>query len=275
MRVLERKELYAGSSESRISFLTQGGGAWPVWDRYLSVDGKRAYHLGNICQTCQFLFQRLEGANTSVQIDGTAEALKVGVAALSDLVVEQVGAGLPEGDYIATLADITLERTRPGEQNDYFVKEQIALYGTDSFWDLPHDPRVPYYRAGRRTISNASALFQFVVPMFPESWLKPEVIAAYTSELDEGKHPTAVAISLLDVKGPADRGEEGNSVHEHWALTHFLIDGHHKAAAARRKGTRLRLLSYIALKEGISERAQVDTALASFEHLSDIEAVSN
>ena len=176
----------------------------------MAVDGKRAYHLGNICQTCQFLFQRLEGANTSVQIEGTAEALKVGVGALTELVVEQVGAGLPEGDYIVTLADVRLEQTRPGEQNDYFVKEQIALYGTDLFWDLPHDPRVPYYRAGKRTISNASALFQFVVPMFPESWLKPEVVAAYTSELDEGKHPTAVAISLFDAKGPAGRGEAGD-----------------------------------------------------------------
>lgn len=133
MCVLDRKELRVSSSESRISFPTQGGGAWPVWDRYLAVDGKRAYHLGNICQTCQFLFQRLEGANTSVQIEGTAEALKVGVGALRELIVEQVEAGLPEGDYIVTLADVKLEQTRPGEQNDYFVKEQIALMGQTRF----------------------------------------------------------------------------------------------------------------------------------------------
>ena len=85
----------AGTTGSRISFATEGGGTWKVWDRFLTVDGKKAYHLGNICQTCQFLFERLDGANTSVNIESTVDALAAGVRAITEPVVAQVAAGLP------------------------------------------------------------------------------------------------------------------------------------------------------------------------------------
>src|SRR6266568_3655898 len=120
-RILERMELRTGCSTSRISLVTQGGGAWPVWDRYLAVDGKRAYHLGNICPTCAYLFQRLDGATTSVEVKNTAEALRAGVADLSDRVVSQIGKELPEDEYIISLADTYLTLVRPGEKDDFYV----------------------------------------------------------------------------------------------------------------------------------------------------------
>jgi len=209
------------------------------------------------------LFQRLDGATTSVEAENTAEALRSGVADLSNQVVNQIGKELPEDEYIVSLADTYLALVRPGEPDDFYVKEQTALFGTDSFWGLPHDPRVPYYRAGHRRISEKAALFQFVVPMFPENWLTADLIADYTNQLAEQRHPTAVSLALLDVKGPADWSDIDDPIHEHWTLTHFLIDGHHKAAAARRSGGPLRLLSFIAVKQGVSERAQLEVALAA------------
>lgn len=39
---------------------------------------------------------------------------------------------------------------------------------------------------------------------------------------------------------------------EHWCLTHFLLDGHHKLEAAATAGRPVRLLSLLALGEGMS-----------------------
>jgi hypothetical protein len=33
------------SVESRIAFVTEGGGSWPAWDRFITLDGKKAYHI--------------------------------------------------------------------------------------------------------------------------------------------------------------------------------------------------------------------------------------
>ncbi len=45
----------------------------------------------------------------------------------------------------------------------------------------------------------------------------------------EQEPPTALAVSLLDVKAPAARREQ-SAVAEHWCVSHYLLDGHHKAA---------------------------------------------
>ena len=49
-------------SASVLAFESTGDG----FDRFLTVKGKPAYHLGNVCGTCSFLFERLEGANQSI-----------------------------------------------------------------------------------------------------------------------------------------------------------------------------------------------------------------
>jgi hypothetical protein len=98
-RILDRAAIKTGTADSRIGFATEGGG-WKIWDRILTVDGKKVYHLGNICQTCQFLFERLDGANTSVNIESAVDALATGVHSISDPVVAQLGTGLPDDDYL-------------------------------------------------------------------------------------------------------------------------------------------------------------------------------
>jgi hypothetical protein len=152
LRILDHAAVRTGTADSRIGFATEGGGAWKIWDRFLILDGKKAYHLGNVCQTCSFLFQRLHGANASINTEGAVEALASGVRTISDPVVAQLGAGLPADDYVACLSATMLQLVFPRAPDDYFVKEQLALWGTNPFWNLPHDPRVPYYRAGKQTL---------------------------------------------------------------------------------------------------------------------------
>ena len=138
LHIREHKWIKTGSSNSRLQFETES------FLRYLVLDGKRAYTLGLCCQTCSLLFERLSGANQTVEIEATAEALRAGVNSLNDEVVDVIGKGLPEGEYAALLAGTPVRQASPGDANDYFSHEQIELWGEDNFWCLPHDPRISY-----------------------------------------------------------------------------------------------------------------------------------
>lgn len=63
--------------------------------------------------------------------------------------------------------------------------------------------------------------------------------------------PTAVRISILDVKSPVD-WEGDKVITSHWCLVHYLIDGHHKAYAAAKNGKPLTLVSFLAVNQGVS-----------------------
>jgi hypothetical protein len=256
LRILDRKWLKTGSPSSRLAFESQFGQVG-IGNRYLLLDGKRAYDLGNNCQTCALLFQRLDGANAAVNIEETVQALRRGLSSLEDDVVEIVGLGVPNAEYLVYLAEMHVTLVLPGQGRDYFVGEQIALWGEDTFWCLPHDPRVPYYRAGERNLGAGRKLFSFVVPMFPTKWLKMGTVSAYSDELRGGTTATAISLAVLDVKRPAD-WEGDRDPTEHWCLSHYLIDGHHKLLAASDSGQSLRLLSFLALSQGVSTREDVE-----------------
>lgn len=261
--LLEHLECRSTSTQSAISFERTGGGNWKEWDRFLVLDGKPAYHIGNICDTCSFFFKRLEGAVRSLNPESRAAALTAGVSTLRNGLGSDLAQLLPEGDYHACLARCRPELAKPGGANDYFSREQIDLHGLDPFWDLPHDPRTEYYRLDTAEIEPGRRMFEFLVPMFPGSWLKPEVVDRYAAAFASGAVPTALAISILDVKGPADGG--GADV-EHACLTHYLLDGHHKFRAAARGGWDVGLISFLAVGHGVSnerDRAAVLAALSS------------
>jgi hypothetical protein len=177
------------------------------------------------------------------------ETLTAGVPQFTPDLAEQLVQILPQGEYAACLLNCEPVRTRPGTPEDYFNREQTALFGVDTFWDLPHDPRTEYYRLGTRTVAPGRQLFEFLVPMFPARWLNGDVVATYTAALSRGSVPTAVAISILDVKGPA---EPDGDEREHLCLTHYMLDGHHKVFAAASCNRTVSLVSFLALGEGIS-----------------------
>ena len=43
LRILDRVAMNAGTADSRSALATEGGGAWKVWDRFLTVDGKKVW----------------------------------------------------------------------------------------------------------------------------------------------------------------------------------------------------------------------------------------
>jgi hypothetical protein len=78
---------------------------------------------------------------------------------------------LPKGQYRPMLLGLTPELVQPGAAADYFTHEQVDLWGIDSSWNLPHDPRTEHYRVGAVPLGNGRQLFEFVVPMMPSNWL--------------------------------------------------------------------------------------------------------
>jgi hypothetical protein len=195
--LLHWTDINVGKSNSPLGFETAGGGSWPKWYRYLTLDGKRAYEVGNICSTCTFFCERMEGANSKVEIEDLVARLSAGMQPTDEVTLRKLSTMIPTGQYNANFVELLPFAVDLGTSTDYFVNEQQAVWGVDGFWGLPHNPKIPYYRIGDRPISRSQRLFEFVVPMYPRSWLNQEQVAQYRTALEEHTKPTAVAISLF------------------------------------------------------------------------------
>ncbi|MDT9695607.1 hypothetical protein [Streptomyces sp. P17] len=76
-------------------------------------------------------------------------------------------------------------------------------------------------------------------------------MAEYGERMAQGTVPTAVAVSTLDRCQPAV-SLQSTDEYEHWGLTHFLLNGHHKLEAAASAGRPVQLLSLLAMDESLS-----------------------
>jgi hypothetical protein len=60
----------------------------------------------------------------------------------------------------------------------------------------------------------------------------------------------------LDICQPAI-DDNSRDYFAHWALTHFLLDGHHKLEAAAEAGESLQLLALLSVDASLASRDQV------------------
>jgi hypothetical protein len=247
------------NSNSIIAFTTTGNENWKVWDRFLTIEGKPAYHIGNVCDTCEFFFERLEGANRSISPAEISEIFESGLQSLDSSLLDKIKLILPAGEYAAMLLNVAPQKVSLGSDNDYFTNEQAKLWGIDGFWGLPHSPRVEYYRTQTKKFDDYKQLFEFVVPMYPAGWLSDDAVREYESQISEGRKPTALALSILDVKQPAtwEDGIDEIEIKEHWSLTHYLLDGHHKVYAASNAGKPITMLSFLAVKQSLATEENI------------------
>lgn len=225
-------------------------GAW-AGRRLLFLDDKPAFELSFWCGTCQLLFQRLEGANDTLSLDELQGRLTIGLDGPDTEVVDSFARLLPRAQYLPLLLAVDPRIIYPAKPGDYFAEEQIATWGVDSFWGLPEYPRTAYYRTFESAVSSDAHLYEFLVPMVPPAWNDQSRVAEYGRLLAESSSPTAVAVSILDVCAPAV-DNESEDYYEHWGLTHFLLDGHHKVQAAAESGRSLRLLSLLSVDAGLA-----------------------
>lgn len=233
---------------SILGFETTGGGSWEKWDRYLTIDGMKTYHIGNICDTCAFFFVRMEGTNQSINAEGVSSRLEVGIDSLKDPVVKDIKSIFPSDSYHILLLEVNPVLVNPASPMDYFNTELVELWGLDSF----SNTRTEYYRSGSFTFGRKNGFYEFLIPLFPHTSLNNETIESYLRLISEQTLPTAFSISVLDVKGPAVwEGEK--KIERHWCLSHYLLDGHHKVYAAAKLGKPLKLVSFLSKTHGKSQ----------------------
>jgi hypothetical protein len=231
-------------------------GTW-MGRRLLWLEGKPAFELSLWCGTCPFLFKRMDGANGTLSIDDLTVALDAGTTGIDVGIVQAFGSLLPRGQYLPLLIELRPTLTYPSTADDYFSHEQVATWGVDSFWGLPEYPQTPYYRTFQTRVSADAHLYEFVVPMVPPRWNDPDRVSEHRKRLAAGSLATAVAISTLDVCQPADREPDVGDYYQHWGLTHFLLDGHHKMQAASEAGVAVRLLSLLSVDASLASEVDI------------------
>jgi hypothetical protein len=256
MSVSAGRVVRLGVPDSRLRFGEEpkAPGAW-AGRRVLSLDERPAFELSFWCGTCQFLFRRLEGANDTLSLDDLQTRLSDGLCGFDDEVIGAFAQLLPEDDYLPLLLTAVPRLTMPSGPGDYFAQEQVVTWGLSSFWGLPEYPATPYYRTYQTRVTETAHLFEFIVPMTPPTWDNPARVAEHAHRLSGSAAPTAVAVATLDVCAPAVDAQSVDYF-EHWGLTHFLLDGHHKVHAAAELGRPLQLLSFVAMGASLATPEQ-------------------
>ncbi len=260
-KLLARTKLSVAQSASILAFERPPTEMWKSgFDRYLTVEGRQAYHIGTICDTCEFLFERMDGANQRVSASAASDRLRQGLERIDPELLDRVSEVVPAGEYLVSLLQVRPRKVILGSENDYFSNEQVDLWGIDPFWGLPNYPKIEYYRSLTMPLEPGSGLFEFIIPMYPQTWLQEEQTRYYADFIRGGGSPTALALSVLDVKQPADwEGEP--AFNTHWCLAHYLIDGHHKMFAASQVDAPITLLSLLAVNESIAREGDIEKML--------------
>lgn len=255
LKVGEPRRLGADDPRLRFGEEEKPEGAW-AGRRLMFLDDRPAYELSFPCGTCGFLFRRLEGSNDTLPVEELRERLAHGTEELDEDVITSFGQLLERGTYLPMLLTVQPRLVAPSLAGDYFAEEQLKTWGVDSFWGLPEYPRTAYYRTFETPVSREAHMYEFLVPMLPPAWDDRERVAAYVERLSGSSVPTAVAVATLDVCAPAV-APEGSDWYEHWGLTHFLLDGHHKVHAAAEAQRPVRVLSLLAVESSLATPEQV------------------
>ncbi len=245
----DHKSIKIEDSQSKLSFTTTGGVNWDVWDIFISYNNEQLFHIGNICGTCAFFYRQLKtDIKTSITAETVRDQLNTGLHLLEKDIIDNLSPLFPTGEYEVFLFEINPYQTRHNTKRDYFTEEQEILwnYG-DEDSEKAKKPGMAYYRGNDGQISETGKLFELFIPLYQPEDLNEEKIRYYQEEIRAGKKPTALSLSLIDIKESMIYEEEPeDGIVCHWYLANYLLDGHHKIEAASREGKPITLISFIA-----------------------------
>lgn len=250
MRLIEQQSLSIAESKSKLSFATTGGSSWKVWDRFISFEGEKLFHIGNICGTCEFFFHRvLDRFVPSFEIDSIRSALESGIGSLNGPATAFAEL-LPDGEYVAALFEVQPKQAGTEQAPDYFTEEQRLAWRGES--EGESEAAGGYYRGESRLLSPGEMLFEFLIPLYDAEKLDPARVEHYRRLIRSGLQPTSVAIGVLDVKESQswpeiDGREQKPECPSHWCFANYLLDGHHKVRASSLEGKPISLLTFISL----------------------------
>lgn len=245
--LIDKKDIDVVESASELSFTTTGGSSWTVWDRFISYGGEQLFHIGNICGTCAFFFSQLKNdLKSGIRVDPVRDILNKGLQSLDDHTTGQLKTILPDGKYQIFLMEIMPYLAKFNTKGDYFKEDQSALWGYVED-EIEDKTGIPYYRGTDIKIGDTEKLFEFFIPLYQLEFLNEERIEYYRNQIRSGAKPTAVALSVVDVKESMIYDEQPeDKIICHWSFANYLLDGHHKIAAAALERKPITLVSFIA-----------------------------
>ncbi len=249
--MIEHKHIEIKGSNSKLGFATTGGSTWPVWDRFLTYNGEHLFHIGNVCGTCNFFFNKKEiNLNRSFDTNEIRELLNNGIAKLED--IDVLKSIFPNGEYVVIKTEIRPVLTFPNDKNDYFITDLFESWIDENGGES--ETNQEYYRGLSKKIKESEKLFEFFIPTYKTSDLNESRITEYMDLIQVGLKPTVLALGILDVKNsmrfPEIDGEEIDpEIDTHWCFANYLIDGHHKIMAANRLGKSITLISFISKEQ--------------------------
>ncbi len=263
MKIEDKIEFKVENPNSRITFETTGGGSWEVWDRFISLDKEKMYHIGNICGTCEFFFiKQSKNLDINFNQEHLIDSLNNGTIELTKELIRELGKIIPNGNYLVLKTTIKPEIVSNDSDNNYFKKEQKETW-RDDFREESLTPEESesnnYYREpledfGEMQYDHKDAFFNFFVPLYNTNELNRSRIDFYKSKLSIGQKPTIVSVGVLDVKTsetyPMINGEVVNpEFGTHWCLANYVIDGHHKLKAASELNEEIGLITFVSRDE--------------------------
>jgi hypothetical protein len=204
-----------------LSLKIQGENTGP-WNLllYLNLLGKPLYLIGNLCCTCQAMFQGVNYAQLPLTPQQLSHQLQTGISFVSRDIIDTVAAILPKGMY-----QIGLVTTKP-----VLVAGQKPPVYTGCQAD--------YYWSGQYTEAPNHGEYEIILPIVPRSDINGNRVAYYKALYKDGREPTALAFSMYDYR--VVRGEYYTDI-----LSHFLLDGHHKVMAASQLSRSVTILSFL------------------------------
>ncbi len=267
MQILDSKRLKNRKSRSKLGFTTTGGSTGDGWDRFISLGDEQLFHLGNICDTCEFFFRRTtDRIIPSLEIERIRAQLESGLDRISDTALAFTDI-IPNGNYIVALFRAQPRKAGTDQMPDYFTHEQRFAWRQYDDQDLTAAPS--YYRGESRAIQDQQMLFEFFIPLYHTTQLDNDRIAQYKHLIESGVQPTAVSLSVLDVKSSElwPVAEDGKEITPefgtHWCFANYLLDGHHKVFASHVTGQPITILSFISLDHSW---IQVNELMALYEN---------
>jgi len=222
-------------SSSLLAFPLTDGTNRPWW-RYLTLNDTQLYFLGNVCETCELLFSRVATATLPLAPAALRANLQSGLRTLDQPLLDTIAPILPTGSY-----RVSLRSLRPK-----------AIHRRDAD---PHAPPFTYYQTKDQRIDRHRTLHELILPIMSDTALDTATIAAYRRQLRAGYQPTAVALSMVDVRYPSGRGFD-------WNLIHFLLDGHHKVRAASQQWRPMTLLSFLSIDQSLAREAMLNETIS-------------
>lgn len=245
-----------GAGRVRIEPLGYQGGAWPQWNRALTVDRAPLYAVSSGCDTCATIF------SLSGSLDASRDAMaryRAGIRSVLSIdsaldAIEPLVHQLETGRYLASLVSVSLRPMRSAREGWLGDPDALETEGA-----------VRYESAVVALAPQQSACFVLGTSQ-PDAITDASIVAMYADEIRAGSRPAALALCWLE-----ERFEGGwdESTPLRTSALGLLLDGHHKLAAYAREGVAAPVLALTMLDQCSMPRERLqDTVVSVWNALS-------